>query len=252
MQGSGIVARCPFRSVAEAGQIKISSNQSVHAFRGTPRASARPAVASGPRLALMVGIRWQTREDPPMGSYNSLGKEGGLGHRVQRTATAEMPWLVGRPPHPGRVQHETRKAALKRGATGSDSIMIALMPSGMTTRKTPPKKAQACSKPLDHCRERLLEAEPAEHVAAVAGGKDEPPTELPTLATQVEEQAIRQKSTCSSEPGSPSTTLTVCSWRPKPNSWTQKRCRVGAPNSSSVSCCSPPDRSRPLRSAASR
>jgi hypothetical protein len=36
---------------------------------------------------------------------------------------------------------------LKRGEMGSDSITMALIESGMATRKMPPKKSQARSKP---------------------------------------------------------------------------------------------------------
>jgi len=79
----------------------------------------------------MVVIRWQTREDPPMGSYNSLGKEGGLGHRVQRTGTPEMPRLVGRPPHPGRVLHETAP-----GTSNTASVLV-LVPTATAVPKAP-------------------------------------------------------------------------------------------------------------------
>ena len=113
-------------------------------------------------------------------------------------AVADAPlyaWLVGWPPHPSRVQDEAaRLGILQKGGieAGRDRVQLDHDRSHAVRDHDPEDAAEegpGLFETLNHRRQRLFEAEPAEHVAAVASGKDEPPTEPPTLATQVEEQA---------------------------------------------------------------
>jgi hypothetical protein len=113
-------------------------------------------------------------------------------------AVADAPlhaWLVGLPPHPSRVQDEAaRQGVLQKGGieAGCDRIRLDHdRPHAVRDHDSEDaaEEGPGLLETLDHGRQRLLEAEPAEHVAAVAGGKDECPTEPPTLAAQIEEQA---------------------------------------------------------------
>ena len=120
----------------------------------------------------------------------------------------------------------SRKPSVKRGATGSATATMALQLSGMTTRKTPPKKAQASSNPSITASRVWRKVSQTNVWRLYAAVNTRPYTKRRWPTAGSGRSPRRPKSTCSSSPGFPSATRTVGARRPKPSSSAQNRWSV--------------------------